>query len=154
MYASTLPRSNWLRRASSRLAWYRHMPASSFVIKRWPYNLAVFTVHRRLWRNTSLAEKQVMTWRSHVTNWTSCFWLKAVLQWRWKQPLCSAMLITVDIRHWRETWCLCILWLWHRCEMWLRITLSQRSDNSWHSSLTWDMVSMYFVIVTQMWDVT
>ena len=30
MYASTLPRSNWLRRASIRLAWYRHMPASSF----------------------------------------------------------------------------------------------------------------------------
>ena len=29
MYASTLPRSNWLRRASMRLAWYRHMPASS-----------------------------------------------------------------------------------------------------------------------------
>ena len=29
MYASTLPRSNWLRRASIRLAWYRHMPASS-----------------------------------------------------------------------------------------------------------------------------
>jgi len=26
---STLPRSNWLRRASIRLAWYRHMPASS-----------------------------------------------------------------------------------------------------------------------------
>ena len=31
MYASTLPRSNWLRRASIRLAWYRHMPASSFI---------------------------------------------------------------------------------------------------------------------------
>jgi len=31
MYASTLPRSNWLRRASIRLAWYRHMPASSSV---------------------------------------------------------------------------------------------------------------------------
>ena len=30
MYASTLPRSNWLRRASIRLAWYRHMPASSW----------------------------------------------------------------------------------------------------------------------------
>ena len=30
MYASTLPRSNWLRRASIRLAWYRHMPASSY----------------------------------------------------------------------------------------------------------------------------
>ena len=30
MYASTLPRSNWLRRASVRLAWYRHMPASSY----------------------------------------------------------------------------------------------------------------------------
>jgi len=29
MYAYTLPRSNWLRRASIRLAWYRHMPASS-----------------------------------------------------------------------------------------------------------------------------
>ena len=29
MYATTLPRSNWLRRASIRLAWYRHMPASS-----------------------------------------------------------------------------------------------------------------------------
>ena len=29
MYASTLPRSNWLRRASIPLAWYRHMPASS-----------------------------------------------------------------------------------------------------------------------------
>ena len=29
MYASTLPRSNWLRRASIWLAWYRHMPASS-----------------------------------------------------------------------------------------------------------------------------
>ena len=29
MYAFTLPRSNWLRRASIRLAWYRHMPASS-----------------------------------------------------------------------------------------------------------------------------
>ena len=29
MYASTVPRSNWLRRASIRLAWYRHMPASS-----------------------------------------------------------------------------------------------------------------------------
>ena len=29
MYASTLPRSNWLRRASIRLAWYRDMPASS-----------------------------------------------------------------------------------------------------------------------------
>ena len=28
-YVSTLPRSNWLRRASIRLAWYRHMPASS-----------------------------------------------------------------------------------------------------------------------------
>ena len=27
-----LPRSNWLRRASIRLAWYRHMPASSFLI--------------------------------------------------------------------------------------------------------------------------
>ena len=32
MYASTLPRSNWLRRASIRLAWYRHMPASSFYL--------------------------------------------------------------------------------------------------------------------------
>jgi len=31
MYASTLPRSNWLRRASIRLAWYRHMPASSYL---------------------------------------------------------------------------------------------------------------------------
>jgi len=31
MYASTLPRSNWLRRASIRLAWYRHMPGSSFI---------------------------------------------------------------------------------------------------------------------------
>jgi len=30
MYASTLPRSNWLRRASIRLVWYRHMPASSY----------------------------------------------------------------------------------------------------------------------------
>ena len=29
MYTSTLPRSNWLRRVSIRLAWYRHMPASS-----------------------------------------------------------------------------------------------------------------------------
>ena len=29
MYATTLPRSNWLRRASIRLASYRHMPASS-----------------------------------------------------------------------------------------------------------------------------
>ena len=28
MYASTLPRSNCLLRASIRLAWYRHMPAS------------------------------------------------------------------------------------------------------------------------------
>jgi len=33
MYASTLPRSNWLRRASIRLAWYRHMPASSYYYK-------------------------------------------------------------------------------------------------------------------------
>jgi len=33
MYASTLPRSNWLRRASIRLAWYRHMPASSLLRK-------------------------------------------------------------------------------------------------------------------------
>jgi len=40
MYASTLPRSNWLRRASIRLAWYRHMPASS---------LAYFMVTERLW---------------------------------------------------------------------------------------------------------
>ena len=32
MYASTLPRSNWLRRASIRLAWYRHMPASSIAL--------------------------------------------------------------------------------------------------------------------------
>jgi len=32
MYASTLPTSNWLRRASIRLAWYRHMPASSFIV--------------------------------------------------------------------------------------------------------------------------
>jgi len=32
MYASTLPRSNWLRRASILLAWYRHMPASSYVL--------------------------------------------------------------------------------------------------------------------------
>jgi len=30
MYASTVPRSNWLWRASIRLAWYRHMPASSW----------------------------------------------------------------------------------------------------------------------------
>ena len=29
MYTSTLPRSNWLRPASIRFAWYRHMPASS-----------------------------------------------------------------------------------------------------------------------------
>jgi len=33
MYASTLPRSNWLRRASIRLAWYRHMPSSSFKLR-------------------------------------------------------------------------------------------------------------------------
>ena len=33
MYATTLPRSNWLRRASIRLAWYRHMPASSWLYK-------------------------------------------------------------------------------------------------------------------------
>jgi len=32
MYASTLPRSNWLRRASIRWAWYRHMPASSLLL--------------------------------------------------------------------------------------------------------------------------
>ena len=32
MYATTLPRSNWLRRASIRLAWYRHMPASSCLL--------------------------------------------------------------------------------------------------------------------------
>jgi len=32
MYATTLPRSNWLRRASIRLAWYRHMPASSYYL--------------------------------------------------------------------------------------------------------------------------
>jgi len=32
MYATTLPRSNWLRRASMRLAWYRHIPASSLDI--------------------------------------------------------------------------------------------------------------------------
>ena len=31
MYATTLPTSNWLRRASIRLAWYRHMPASSWL---------------------------------------------------------------------------------------------------------------------------
>jgi len=37
MYASTLPRSNWLRRASIRLAWYRHMSASSCFL------FAVFT---------------------------------------------------------------------------------------------------------------
>ena len=35
MYASTLPRSNWLRRASIRLAWYRHMPASSSDFVLW-----------------------------------------------------------------------------------------------------------------------
>ena len=33
MYASTLPRSNWLRRASIGLAWYRHMSASSMYFK-------------------------------------------------------------------------------------------------------------------------
>jgi len=32
MYATTLPRSNWLRRASIRLAWYRHMPASRLIL--------------------------------------------------------------------------------------------------------------------------
>ena len=32
---STLPRSNWLRRASIRLAWYRHMPASSLFKSCW-----------------------------------------------------------------------------------------------------------------------
>ena len=30
-YASTLPRSNWMQRASIRLAWYRHMPACYFL---------------------------------------------------------------------------------------------------------------------------
>jgi len=33
MYATTLPTSNWLRRASIRLAWYRHMPASSLLTR-------------------------------------------------------------------------------------------------------------------------
>ena len=33
MYASTLPRLHWLRRASIRLAWYGHTPASSFLLK-------------------------------------------------------------------------------------------------------------------------
>jgi len=32
MYATTLPRSNWLRRASIRLAWYRYMPASKLLL--------------------------------------------------------------------------------------------------------------------------
>jgi len=46
MYASTLPRSNWLRRASIRLAWYRHMPASSFCLYGWEY-LNAGWCHRR-----------------------------------------------------------------------------------------------------------
>jgi len=39
MYATPLPRSNWLRRASIRLAWYRHMPASSLLyFREWQKN--------------------------------------------------------------------------------------------------------------------
>jgi len=41
MYASTLPRSNWLRRASIRLAWYRHMPASSYILFSY-YFISIF----------------------------------------------------------------------------------------------------------------
>ena len=52
MYASTLPRSNWLRRVSIRLAWYRHMPASS----------SLYSVFNSLWRK-NVAELTEMTFQ-------------------------------------------------------------------------------------------
>ena len=55
MYASTLPRSNWLRRASIRLAWYRHMPASSLVLKFY-YKLPE-SVYAIRWCKQNISEK-------------------------------------------------------------------------------------------------
>jgi len=49
MYASTLPRSNWLRRASIRLAWYRRMPASSFVLLLLPLSHVGWTMQTVLY---------------------------------------------------------------------------------------------------------
>jgi len=45
MYATTLPTSNWLRRASIRLAWYRHMPASSLSC----FGMRKFVITETLW---------------------------------------------------------------------------------------------------------
>jgi len=47
MYATTLPRSNWLRRASIRLAWYRHMPTSSFFCFWGVYSKSISVDHSK-----------------------------------------------------------------------------------------------------------
>ena len=63
MYASTLPRSNWLRRASIRLAWYRHMPASSIVLFSQTRLQVRFSV--KSWRSSL---------RAHFNSGPSLFW--------------------------------------------------------------------------------
>ena len=56
MYASTLPRSNWLWRASIRLAWYRHMPASSWNMQWWD----LLTIEHNFYQaNTCLTVRNV-----------------------------------------------------------------------------------------------
>ena len=79
MYASTLPRSNWLRRASIRLAWYRHMPASSCYSGRIRATVIVICSlyikqNRTLWIEHSLSSrcKRLHPFASGCKNLTSC----------------------------------------------------------------------------------
>jgi len=110
MYASTLPRSNWLRRASIRLAWYRHMPASSIELcclvvfdlscnVLFPYLFFVLFVFLLLlplmanevvWLILTVVRNNIIDWVTHVSGFFN-FKCGQFLGWSC-QHTCSAKL--------------------------------------------------------------
>ena len=87
MYASTLPRSNWLRRASIRLAWYRHMPASSWI----SLSLRPKTETKRL--SVGLNPMLSLTNHSHASSLTS----SAIHRWFCRMSLFIFELVKSEV---------------------------------------------------------
>ena len=100
MYASTLPRSNWLRRASIRLAWYRHMPASSLCTLQCRRVAALSTVTaNKLLKINNKKNKQQLQQRTRAVARNDCrpgcCWHQSKsadrrLVPRWTGPACTS----------------------------------------------------------------
>ena len=100
MYASTLSRSNWLRRASIRLAWYRHMSASSSV--GWEvlrsllevcanYSLSCLTTLKQAshWHDEMFTSRHAI-WRGN--DGRTCDRVRGDAWWCWSDEVVRAML--------------------------------------------------------------